>query len=174
MEHTPVFHFSVALRDAMHHRNLEALKKCIAAAEAAGLQKRLGLQLHMAKKIMEQLMRIEKLKHDILDLDQKTIAELKSYAQPPEAVHLVMAATLLLLGESDQSVKVHIFILINELRPLRRMLHVSIDQYWPSDFLVLLHPQFIYCDHPHRHTQRLQQISCSSHVTPNRLFSTCI
>ena len=90
----------------MSKRNLRRLEQAVRAAEDAGLESRLGLQMQMARRIVEQLRRIEQLRHDILALDQKTIAEIKSYAQPPEAVYLVMRATFVLLGDPDHNLLV--------------------------------------------------------------------
>ena len=42
----------------------------------------------------------------MLNLDSKTIAEIKSYNDPPNEVHKVMAGTYILLGESGSKVKV--------------------------------------------------------------------
>ena len=42
----------------------------------------------------------------MLNLDSKTIAEIKSYNDPPNQVHKVMAGTYILLGESGNKVKV--------------------------------------------------------------------
>jgi len=97
---------TVALADAMRSRKLSALEKAIAAAEKCGLEKRLGVQLAMARRIVEQLKRIEKLRNAIMNLDQRTIAEIKSYSSPPVAVNHVMTATFLLLGESEKKMQV--------------------------------------------------------------------
>jgi hypothetical protein len=90
----------------MSQRLLPKLEAALAAVDKYGLEKRLQLQYKAAQRLAEQLRRIEKLRHDILNLDQKTIAEIKSYSNPPEAVHNVMAATMVLLGETEQAVKV--------------------------------------------------------------------
>jgi len=95
-----------ALTDAMRSRKLPALEKAIGAAEMAGMEKRLGVQLAMARRILEQLRRIEKLRNAIMSLDQRTIAEIKSYSSPPVAVNHVMTATFLLLGESERRMQV--------------------------------------------------------------------
>ncbi len=42
----------------------------------------------------------------MLNLDSKAIAEIKSYNEPPDEVHKVMAASYLLLGEPPSKVKV--------------------------------------------------------------------
>ena len=50
--------------------------------------------------------RIEKLRHAVLNLDQRTIAEIKSFAKPPAVIYDVMKATLLLLGSPKSDMKV--------------------------------------------------------------------
>ena len=47
-----------------------------------------------------------RLRHAVLEMDQKTISELRSYPQPPKAVHGVMAATFLLLGKQEKDLRV--------------------------------------------------------------------
>lgn len=95
-----------ALTQAMTKRDLTSLERALAAAEASKLSRKLNLQMQMARQIIEQLRRIEKLRHEIMNLDQKTIAELKSYSKPPEVVHQVMAGCFLLLGSSGKALKV--------------------------------------------------------------------
>ena len=100
------FPTSTELTEAMSKRDLPKLDRSITAAERGGFQKNLGLQLAMAKRILEQLQRIEKYRHAVMELDNKTIAELKAYNNPPKPVHDVMAATFLLLGHSETEVLV--------------------------------------------------------------------
>lgn len=95
-----------ALADAMRSRKQAALEKAISVAERAGMERRLGVQLAMARRILEQLRRIEKLRNAIMNLDQRTIAEIKSYSSPPVAVNHVMTATFLLLGEPEKRMQV--------------------------------------------------------------------
>ena len=52
------------------------------------------------------LQRLELLRHEVLNLDSKTIAEIKSYNDPPDEVHKVMASTFMVLGEPHNKVKV--------------------------------------------------------------------
>ncbi|CAF4753970.1 unnamed protein product, partial [Rotaria magnacalcarata] len=42
----------------------------------------------------------------VLRLNQSTIAELHSYAKPPDEVSTVMRATFLLLGHSEREIQV--------------------------------------------------------------------
>jgi len=90
----------------MRSRKLAGLERAVAAAERSDLERRLGVQLAMARRIVDQLRRIEKLRNAVMSLDQPTIAEIKSYSSPPVAVNHVMAATFLLLGESDNRLQV--------------------------------------------------------------------
>ncbi len=98
--------FPLDLNAAMSSRRLGQLEAVLKEAEQAGLQAKLKLQLDMAQRIVEQLRRLEKLRHQIMKLDQRTIAEIKSYATPPAAVHGVMKGTFLLLGNDERSLKV--------------------------------------------------------------------
>lgn len=41
----------------------------------------------------------------VLNLDSRTVAELKSYTKPPQAVHDVMIATFLILGHSEKETR---------------------------------------------------------------------
>ena len=50
--------------------------------------------------------RLEKLKKDILALDQRTISEIRSYKKPLPAIHDVMAATYIILGYKEKELKV--------------------------------------------------------------------
>ncbi len=103
-----MMYICLALTTAMSARNLQRLEDAVKRAEAAGLEKKLGLQLGMAQRVLEQLKRIEKLKHEIMQLNQKTIAEIKSYSHPPEGVHQVMMASFVLLGDDPAKLKVSI------------------------------------------------------------------
>ena len=90
----------------MATRNLAKLEKAVDTAEKKGFKKKLGLQFKMAVQVRDHLRHLEKLRHAILDLDQKTIAEIKSYSKPPEGIHKVMVATFLLLGNTEKELKV--------------------------------------------------------------------
>ena len=96
------------LNKAIGARNISALEAAIVAGEKAhpAVRKRLGPQLALASKSLEQLRRVEKLRHDILQLNQRTIAEIRSYATPPEAVYKVMKASFLVLGDPESVLKV--------------------------------------------------------------------
>src|SRR6218665_1646703 len=94
------------LTEAMRKRKLPNLNHAILAAEKSQLGRRLKIALQMAHRIRDQLRRLDRLRHAILDMDSRTIAEIKSYHKPPLAVFCVLAATYQLLGEEDKNIKV--------------------------------------------------------------------
>ena len=72
----------------------------------SGIEKEHVVALLEADKLLEKLRRLEKSKKDILELNQKTIAELRSYDKPLPAVHDVMVGTFMLLGKSEKELQV--------------------------------------------------------------------
>ncbi|KAL3869217.1 hypothetical protein ACJMK2_041926 [Sinanodonta woodiana] len=94
-----------ALTVASGKRDLDELKRAIAAAKAVNQDHQLDLQIALAQRLKEQLEKIEKLRHAVLNLDSKTIAELKTYQNPPDGVHQTMMATFILLGNSSKELK---------------------------------------------------------------------
>ncbi|CAH1787326.1 unnamed protein product [Owenia fusiformis] len=98
------FNLSRGLAIAMQMRDLHSLENLVTKAEQLKM-KELTLQLQMAKHILKQLQRIEVLKRDVLNLDQRTISELKSYSKPPPLVHTVMTAVFLLLGNQEKELQ---------------------------------------------------------------------
>ena len=65
----PRFHHIPELTTAMTERNLTKLDKVVSAIETSELKGKLHLQLAMAKRILEQLKRIEKLRYVSEQLD---------------------------------------------------------------------------------------------------------
>lgn len=97
---------SPELMDATQKRDIGALEKALKNARAVNFDHHLDLQIAVASRLHEHLARLEKLRHSVLDMDQKTVAELKTYGSPPEGVHQSMMATFLLLGSPLKDVKV--------------------------------------------------------------------
>lgn len=60
----------------------------------------------MVLQILLQLRRLERIRAEILELKQSTVAEIRSYQKPPPIVHTVMTATFLLLGHKESETKV--------------------------------------------------------------------
>ncbi|KAL5022837.1 hypothetical protein ScPMuIL_001992 [Solemya velum] len=85
--------------------DLQELTSAIKAAEAVNFNNQLDLQIALAARLKDRLQRIEKLKHSVLSMDQKTVAELKTYSNPPDGVHQSLMATFLILGHPLKDVK---------------------------------------------------------------------
>lgn len=88
---------------------MDAIDKALARAKAANFDNQLDLQIVVAQRLRDQLARIEKLRHSVLNMDQKTIAEIRTYSNPPEGVHQSLMGAFLLLGHPLKEVKVRVY-----------------------------------------------------------------
>ncbi|XP_063681692.1 calponin homology domain-containing protein DDB_G0272472-like isoform X4 [Bolinopsis microptera] len=71
----------------------------------SGFDTILAKELIDAEYLLKRLKRLEFLKRQIMELKQQTIAEIKSYSQPPPVVKFVMTATFLILGHTAKEIK---------------------------------------------------------------------
>lgn len=94
------------LKKAMSQRELKALEKAIAYVKKHGFEMELSHELLEANRILLQLRRLERIRAEILELKQSTVAEIRSYQKPPEIVHVVMTGTFLILGHKEKETKV--------------------------------------------------------------------
>ena len=94
------------LEEAMAKRNLEGILTAVDVIKSKGFEQDHAEQLLQADKLANKLKRLEKLKKDILALDQRTISEIRSYKKPLPAIHDVMAATYIILGYKEKELKV--------------------------------------------------------------------
>ncbi|XP_064626175.1 apical junction molecule-like [Lineus longissimus] len=86
-------------------RKLNDLEKAINYVKNNGFDIQLATEMVEANKLLIQLKRLERIRAEILDLKQSTVAEIRSYQKPPAAVHTVMTATFLLLGHKEKEMK---------------------------------------------------------------------
>ncbi|KAL3868520.1 hypothetical protein ACJMK2_041321 [Sinanodonta woodiana] len=93
------------LRNAMSKREIEELETAINIVKKHGLEKQLARELIEAEKILSRLRKLERIRHEILELKQATVAEIRSYQNPPPVVHTVMTVTFLLLGHNEKETK---------------------------------------------------------------------
>ncbi|CAH1265126.1 DNAH2 [Branchiostoma lanceolatum] len=93
------------LRDAVRRRSLTDIEKAMRLVRDQGLADRLRVDMAEAERIAESLRLLESLRHEVLQLNQSTISEIRSYSKPPKPVHKVMLATYLLLGEDASNMK---------------------------------------------------------------------
>ena len=90
----------------MSRRHLGDVEAAVNNIKKKKLEKDYALELIDADKLMNKLRRLERLRKEILELNQSTISEIRSYQKPPEAVHQVMIAVYLLLGYKEKELKV--------------------------------------------------------------------
>ncbi|KAL4235864.1 hypothetical protein ACF0H5_004252 [Mactra antiquata] len=94
------------LRRAMSRREIEELEKAINIIKKNGLEVQLARELREATEILARLRKIQRIRSEILELKQSTVAEIRSYQNPPPVVHTVMTATFLILGHKEKETKV--------------------------------------------------------------------
>jgi len=93
------------LENAMVKRDLSEIEASAEKIKTKGFEKDHVVVLTEANKLIEKLKRIEKLKKEILALDQRTISEIRSYKTPNPAIHQVMIATYIILGYKEKELK---------------------------------------------------------------------
>ena len=77
------------LRSAIRRRHLGDLEKSMAHIRKNGWEKDWAIELKEGEKLAQRLRRLEKLKAEIMELKQSVISEIRSYQNPPPAVHKV-------------------------------------------------------------------------------------
>ena len=82
------------------------LEKAINFIKKHGFELQFAAELIEANKLLLQLRRLERIRAEILELKQSTVAEIRSYQKPPTVVHIVMTATFLLLRHKEREMKV--------------------------------------------------------------------
>lgn len=90
----------------MTQREIDELAKAIETVKKHGFEVELAKELLEANQLLSRLRRLERIRHEILELKQATVAEIRSYQNPPPVVHTVMTCTFLLLGHKEKETKV--------------------------------------------------------------------
>lgn len=78
-----------------------------------GFEAQLAGEMQEANQMLSRLKRLERIRHEILELKQSTVAEIRSYSKPPLVVHTVMTVTLLILGHKEKDTKVRTYTLVD-------------------------------------------------------------
>ncbi|XP_078601809.1 uncharacterized protein LOC144876439 [Branchiostoma floridae x Branchiostoma japonicum] len=86
------------LKKAIKTRHRDQLQAAVKAARP--FKNELRKHMNEAEEILDKIKRLDKLRHAIMAMNQATIAEIKTYNNPPPAVYKVMMATFLLLGNT--------------------------------------------------------------------------
>ena len=94
------------LEDAMVSRDLPLIEQAIVTIKDKSYEKDHVVQILEAEKLITKLKRLEKSKKDILELNQRTIAIIRSYSQPIPSIREVMIATYMILGYKEKELKV--------------------------------------------------------------------
>ncbi|XP_061174080.1 uncharacterized protein LOC133183144 [Saccostrea echinata] len=94
------------LLEAMARRNLDRLEKVLKDISDAKMENDIGLDIiSKAEELLAHLKRLMRFRAAVLEMDSKTISELRSYNKPPLAVHGVMVATYVLLGVEEKEMR---------------------------------------------------------------------
>ena len=108
--------FFSALQDGIKRRHLETLEKAIEQGKESRFVEKLATPIKDAEDVRDHLLKLNRFAHNILEMKQSTISELRSYKKPPEVVGDVMMATFILLGEKRINVQVQYFLFAVLLR----------------------------------------------------------
>ncbi|KAK3601076.1 hypothetical protein CHS0354_029303 [Potamilus streckersoni] len=98
------------LRVAIIRRHLDPLQKAIPLGRAykhpnQKNQEKIKRFLETAEEMSDHLISLGKIAHDVSQLSQSAIEELRTYLTPPDVVPKVMLATYLLLGEKESDIE---------------------------------------------------------------------
>ncbi|XP_041358569.1 trichohyalin-like [Gigantopelta aegis] len=93
------------LHKAMTKREIQDLEKALSFVKKHGFEAQLASEVMEANQMLVRLKRLERIRHEILELKQSTVAEIRSYQNPPVIVHTVMTVTFLLLGHKEKETK---------------------------------------------------------------------
>lgn len=101
------------MNTALSTTDIEALNRIIETIEKRKLESRLEPELAKAREATCTESHLTKVKRAVLNMEAKTMTEIRSYNRPPQAVYDVMRAALLLLGEREDKVEVSLGSVIN-------------------------------------------------------------
>ncbi|XP_046544530.1 lim and transglutaminase domain protein ltd-1-like [Haliotis rubra] len=87
------------LKAALFRRNIDALDRALAAAHQSRHTTHLDYLIKQADEVREQLGRLRKYLHHVLEIKQPTLSELHNYKRPIDPIHATMRGTYILLGE---------------------------------------------------------------------------
>ncbi|CAH1249741.1 CLCA2 [Branchiostoma lanceolatum] len=86
--------------DITNKAEKEKVKQEVADRKQKALEE-LQLQAEEGEKVLKTLKHLEKLRHEVLEMKQSTVAEIRNYGHPPPQVHTVMISTYLMLGTPE-------------------------------------------------------------------------
>uniref|UniRef100_H2Z7K6 Dynein heavy chain coiled coil stalk domain-containing protein n=1 Tax=Ciona savignyi TaxID=51511 RepID=H2Z7K6_CIOSA len=95
---------SKGLSSAVLSRVIADIQSAVDRIKKGGFDE-LSSDVASAEKLLLRLRHLERLRSEVLELKQSTIAELRSYKQPIPVIHNVMKATYMLLGVPENETK---------------------------------------------------------------------
>ncbi|KAL3865580.1 hypothetical protein ACJMK2_042955 [Sinanodonta woodiana] len=93
------------IRDAILRRHPAILDEAIADVENSKYSGDLQAYVVKAKQVKAELAGLDNYRHDVLQMEQQTISEIRSYKYPPPGVRETMIATYMVLGYHEEDVK---------------------------------------------------------------------
>ncbi|XP_050413790.2 uncharacterized protein LOC126828203 isoform X1 [Patella vulgata] len=93
------------LIEALNFRHVERIKDALEYVLKKNYHDRMAEEIQLAREFLGRHAHIISLLHKVLDLDQHTVSEIRAYSNPPQSVHKVMMATLLLIGHFEDETK---------------------------------------------------------------------
>ena len=93
------------LLDAIDSNQIELIQDAMQAVYSHGFEDELQIELIEAKYKIRKLRRLMTLRHEIMDLNQAALAEVKSYKDPSGLIRDIFYATFRLLGEKKSALK---------------------------------------------------------------------
>jgi hypothetical protein len=91
---------------AIKSRKVNELKEALTNVDKHTFTTRLQDEVAAAYSLLEHLLRIDKIKRLVLAMSTKKLAEAHAFPHPPDKVHPVVQAMLLLLGHHEGITKV--------------------------------------------------------------------
>ncbi|XP_067940789.1 kyphoscoliosis peptidase-like isoform X2 [Watersipora subatra] len=93
------------LQEATRTKNLHKLRAAVALMKTNELVDKVAEDAVLAEDMLVKMEQIDEMKQAIEQTDRGTMSEMRNYSKPPRAVHDVLIATLLLLGDHEDAVK---------------------------------------------------------------------
>ena len=93
--------------DAIKRRHLKTLDKAIDNGHRSRFKQKLTKPIQEAEGVRDHLKHLNIIAHDILDMKQETISELRSYKVPQMIICDIMKSTFLMLGQDERTLEVN-------------------------------------------------------------------
>merc|ERR1712062_142239 len=89
---------------AISAKEILELEQTLKRIEAKGLKEKMPDEYESGNRLLVKLRGMERMRHEIMELKQPTISEIRSYTSPPLAVEKVMMGTFIILGNEEKEI----------------------------------------------------------------------